>query len=92
MSVEAGVALLPWRLAHGEDLVGGDAMEDLLDSAGPLHLKLINPGRRAQTEMHAFITGRPVADASRRVIVLNAFGGNNFDPRSESVTIAYRSD
>src|SRR6202451_1660334 len=77
-------------LHYFQDAVGGDVMERLHHSGGPVDFDLIRLAVGAEAEVDGTVAGRGVADAGGHVVVLCADGlAYDFDARADAVTIAF---
>src|SRR5712675_1057176 len=84
------------RFAEGEDLVGGNVLQDLERPARPADLEGVDGSRRAGTEMDGARARRGVTDRGRHLVELLAPArvrlGRDLHHRADAVAVALRPD
>ena len=75
-----------------QDLIGRHTFEHLLHTRRPCEFNSVHNGRVPQTEVHAFVAGRIVADGCRGLVVLNAIRGRYLHLCSQSISVIGHAD
>ena len=90
MSLACGSGRLFSRFLDGENLVGGDIVQHLMDSAWPADFNVFDPLVTGEAKVNATIARGGVADRGRHFVPLLApiFRGD-MDLRSDSHAIAF---
>src|SRR5258708_11881238 len=76
------------RLLHRHHAIARHILQSLHDPRRPVDDDRFSPVIRAQSEMHAAITGRSVAHAGGHIVILRADLRRNLDPGANPVAVA----